>query len=758
MVTPTKFENFWRVSRNLKHGLVYEWDIKTIDHMFNSDDAIKWYKDILPFAKPPTSDLSPEIIWHTSEIRVFGKVIKHKLPQLTINQTMIEQMDLIELTKDFYSYIIKYAKRRMLSDTVLGVRQQVMKTHKLYLYKGIPVWFQLTNETLILTDSLNLNDHAAQLAQTAIILMKEQLDGFYMIKDYKLATSAPGSKEQIDFPLKHDILLTHPITGDPMTIMNNYTAWLRYAIFSDASKLQGRDPGDPDSSIQRPLLQRRQYDVIKRMGKRTIFMCPRRVGKTLLMTFLALRAVMKHNPKAQFRPTSVLYVGLSEKNLQPVLHYIKKMIQSFGPVGEQMFHYDSKFSILSFKQGKEILWTITFISCEWRNPGIGYFADDILIDECVLVPGDIFKWLEPIITHEWASLIACSTMYEDVKKGRSFDLLAEYEKESLEFYDIDKLILDHYENKLPFNYNVGLRYTIDDAEFIPPEEVAKIKAQYILNPRRYLTELYSRFPDEWKIFKYESSIREHDQLNINNYKYAVYAYDPARTGDKSAWLVITYNEHLNKICIIEEETLNKKDNSDYPAQAKQIQTSMKNAQRLVLNPNDVMFAMDWSQKWTADLMEMAGLVVNLRIVYHWGINISKSSIWNEIRVPKKYLINIAQILFDNDKIMLSNSTKQLQKQMDSFYEIFNQETATITYSGIEGENDDHVNAMFVGLYYLYEHMWLKQILIPQQSREEITNPNPTKDELRKFNKNKEEIKKDKEIKKDNASYWQQFNW
>lgn len=73
------------------------------------------------------------------------------------------------------------------------------------------------------------------------------------------------------------------------------------------------------------------------------------------MTFLALRAVMKHNAKAKFRPTSVLYIGLSEKNLQPVLHYIKKMIQSFGPVGEKMFHYDSKFSILSFRQGKETL-------------------------------------------------------------------------------------------------------------------------------------------------------------------------------------------------------------------------------------------------------------------------------------------------------------------------------------------------------------------------------------------------------------------
>lgn len=39
---------------------------------------------------------------------------------------------------------------------------------------------------------------------------------------------------------------------------------------------------------------------------------------------------MKYNPKAQFRPTSVLYIGLTEKALTPVLHYITKMTQAFG--------------------------------------------------------------------------------------------------------------------------------------------------------------------------------------------------------------------------------------------------------------------------------------------------------------------------------------------------------------------------------------------------------------------------------------------
>ena len=85
---------------------------------------------------------------------------------------------------------------------------------------------------------------------------------------------------------------------------------MRYAIFSSSSQQNNReiDLDDKQPEKTRPLLQRWQYDVIKRMGKRTLFACPRRQGKTLLMVFLALRAVMKHNKKAQFRPTSVLYL------------------------------------------------------------------------------------------------------------------------------------------------------------------------------------------------------------------------------------------------------------------------------------------------------------------------------------------------------------------------------------------------------------------------------------------------------------------
>lgn len=72
------------------------------------------------------------------------------------------------------------------------------------------------------------------------------------------------------------------------------------------------------------------------------------------------------------------------------------------------------------------------------------------------------------------------------------------------------------------------------------------------------------------------------------------------------------------------------------------------------------------------------------------------------------------------------------------------------------EYDDHVNAMIIGLYYIYEQLGLKGILIPQKSLESDVSQNITKDELRKFKKEKEDIKKAQQMKVDNEKYFQKF--
>jgi hypothetical protein len=74
--------------------------------------------------------------------------------------------------------------------------------------------------------------------------------------------------------------------------------------------------------------------------------------------------------------------------------------------------------------------------------------------------------------------------------------------------------------------------------------------------------------------------------------------------------------------------------------------------------------------------------VHLRVAYHAGINITKGSIRNEMKVPKKHLINVAKILFDNDKILMSNKCTNLQKEMDAFFELYDDASGAITFSGV----------------------------------------------------------------------------
>ena len=104
---------------------------------------------------------------------------------------------------------------------------------------------------------------------------------------------------------------------------------------------------------------------------------------------------------------------------------------------------------------------------------------------------------------------------------------------------------------------------------------------------------------------------------------------------------------------------------------------------------------------------------------------------------------------------MSNKCLELQREMDAFYELYDDATGSITYSGV-GEHDDHVNALLVGLYYIYEHLWLKSILIPQKSTDDTPTQNVTKEDLRKYKKEKEDKKKAEARKVDNEKYVQKF--
>ena len=101
-------------------------------------------------------------------------------------------------------------------------------------------------------------------------------------------------------------------------------------------------------------------------------------------------------------------------------------------------------------------------------------------------------------------------MYDGVEKSWFYDYLLEYEKETRDRYDVDKRILDIWrEKEINPSYepdvSTGIRYTIDDDENMTEKQKEHVKESYLKkDPSRYMTELYSRFPDEGKVFNYST--------------------------------------------------------------------------------------------------------------------------------------------------------------------------------------------------------------------------------------------------------------
>ena len=118
-------------------------------------------------------------------------------------------------------------------------------------------------------------------------------------------------------------------------------------------------------------------------------------------------------------------------------------------------------------------------------------------------------------------------MYEGVEKSRFYDYLLEYEKESLQRYDIDKFILDQRVLKLQnpkheMDFSTGVRYTIDDDENMTEKQKQALRDKYMKqSPARYLSELYSRFPEEGKVFGYSRALQPYDNISGNLYKYII---------------------------------------------------------------------------------------------------------------------------------------------------------------------------------------------------------------------------------------------
>lgn len=698
---------FWFVSRKIWKSLVYDWDILNIDYVIDEQQTHEWHANFS----------QNWWVFEEASFFVYWKRYNIKMPYMSNYPE-----DLSDHTDKFDEYIRDNVKKRLLSDVILWIRDKILLTHHL-------VWFKWSNWKLVLCFKTEeeREDKTKKIEwkqKWFLVAMKEFMMGYVRVNPYKIAVKDPSWWESFQ-----EIKLHSSYSDDKYSVDNNYTVAMRTAMFRRMKENLNADQ----------LLMNRQYDAHLLQARRTFLTASRRSGKTVLWALFLLREMFRDSFSFQtsIRPISVIYIGMTHEDNNAVLQYINSLIAEMLPTKadrKMMFRYDSEFHTLYLQTSDKVIAQARFVSAKWFSWWVWSFADLIIIDECGKIPYSVYEWVEPIVHTEWAKLLCISTLYKDSRKGWFFEKLVDSENKmnnniiqyirdnwdkykdlNLEDKDdqrkYDKLVDDFYVE----NEYVGLRFTIDDIEYMTEHQRQVMKDEYSKDPIRYMTELYSRFPDEWAVLDYEPTLTAAEKVEWKIYKYICVWYDPALTADQPALVVSAYDESRKKIVILEEKYLTKK--AKYEVQYLEIKVILDKYKKFT--DWTVFFAMDWSQKGTAEVFELLWLSVHSRIVYtSWRDINNKSDIYNEIKVPKKILVEYAKDLFDNNKIILNMNLKELIWEMDNFQAIELPSWA-IKYEAISG-TDDMVNAMLVSIFYIYHQLWAKYYVMSKTEVEKTT--------------------------------------
>lgn len=412
-----------------------------------------------------------------------------------------------------------------------------------------------------------------------------------------------------------------------------------------------------------------------------------------------------------------------------VVEYIQELLMGLWWL-KNFFHFASKEQVLYFRdpRTKDVYGMIKFLTGEGRSPWVGAFGDYLYVDEAMYLHEEIFKKLEPIVTHEWAGLTVMSTFYQSGEGGdkiydRPVKLCNLYEKESAKILDIDNHILRQYDNFVnkgvyPEKTVAGLRFTIDDVDVILDKE--GIKSSYEQDPDRYLKELYCRASQKDTVFNYKPSVVNtiHDPAkhtyqiwDVNGnlttvqeyWDLMVIGYDPARTSDMSAVVVTGYSKSRGVISVIREQQLNFADKSSFLPQAEKL---LEIYQWAKTKSSQVVLAMDWSHPGVVDVLLSKNVPIFRSYKWCGWEKVTKGKTAFEFNVPKHLMIEATKFLLDNKKVEIWDTVPILLNQLETFVEIKNFYQNKSKYQG-KDNHDDFVAAFMVVCRCLYEDFEFK---------------------------------------------------
>ena len=428
------------------------------------------------------------------------------------------------------------------------------------------------------------------------------------------------------------------------------------------------------------------------------------------------------------RPRRINFFGLTDESNETVVDYILEMSKKF--MKDKLFKWNVKSKTLAFYSGWEVLGKVKFFSAESRGKWRGTYADWIILDEAAYMDYEVFRVNLPIVLNQWARMVCISTIDPKTKKNRFYQHLIEAEIAQLDYapledqvmaiwnkYWFDKvksrkdikasMLINAKKELMRLRFKIGLRYTIDDVEYMTELERKTAIAEARKQGLDYMyAELYSQFLDERTIFSSEWSVIEEEKLKEINFESIILAYDTASEFDNAAMVAIGINKWMTYI--LESTILDK----DPIKQIEYIKLQRENYTTRIINympGTQIPLVVDCTStpQHILSNIELRWLWVNLPVRYTGG-SIAKRD-WRFMLIPKELLVNISTEFFKKDAIRISSACtkdKWLLEEMAFFQRKETNTARKDKYEAIQWK-DDQVNAMMMALFYAYENEWIK---------------------------------------------------
>ncbi len=497
-------------------------------------------------------------------------------------------------------------------------------------------------------------------------------------------------------------------------------------------------------------LQDFQMDVLKNMGKYTFFTVIRQVGKTLLLSWIALRELMRDRPK--WKKTLVIYISNELDDRDQVKDYMEQLSEEFN---ERFWSSWGKFEISwksvkftngkkSKASGKKVLWEVRYFSSQGRNPGTGKSGDLIIWDEINLRPEKVWKRNSKVVENKLHTrFIGATTMYTEsdpnhwsnkmlkkweaavMKRWPINDRIIKTYKQFFMGKDLSKIDRDVFAKVWRSNYYVWLRYSWEDVEIMTDRQKEQKKKSYEWDEDAFLVERCGVYPDDVKVFTFDHVIREMPQEYTDSY---IIWYDPSAAKKKwdDWWFLVSYvKDWVLKVC---DTPILLQWDFDYQCdQVIKFISELDVSFMLIIDTSWFGGAIVWQRfdRLSLDHPEVLPPENYLKLSTSWW---NKTNRIEDLHYssPLKIQVWFLKNALYNERVIFSHVLEKLFSQMRKYKR---KKTATweTTWNGWRG--DDYVSALLLVVWYFYEILGMKEDAFDKQAMTMISRREKTEEEI-----------------------------